>query len=142
MAEVGASWLVDTSALVRLSLPDVDAVLRPRMDEGQVAVAAATWLEIGYTARSHEHHQEHQRPVLERLQRVHGNPRSERWAIEVQEELMRRGHHRAVKLPDLLIAAIGEVSGLTVLHYDADFDRIADVTGQPTEWVVPAGSVS
>ena len=28
-----------------------------------------------------------------------------------------------------------------VLHYDADFDRIAAVTGQPCEWVVPAGSV-
>jgi hypothetical protein len=26
-----------------------------------------------------------------------------------------------------------------VLHYDADFDLIAAVTGQPTEWVVPAG---
>ncbi|TVR35612.1 MAG: PIN domain nuclease, partial [Nitriliruptor sp.] len=31
---------------------------------------------------------------------------------------------------------------LTVLHYDADFDRIATVTEQPVEWVVPAGTVS
>jgi hypothetical protein len=29
-----------------------------------------------------------------------------------------------------------------VLHYDADFDRIADVTGQTSEWVVPKGSVT
>jgi hypothetical protein len=29
-----------------------------------------------------------------------------------------------------------------VLHYDHDFDLIAAVTGQPTEWVVPAGSIS
>jgi len=28
-----------------------------------------------------------------------------------------------------------------VLHYDADFDRIAGVTGQPTEWVVEQGSL-
>jgi len=27
------------------------------------------------------------------------------------------------------------------LHYDADFDLIAGVTGQPTEWIVPRGSV-
>jgi hypothetical protein len=27
-----------------------------------------------------------------------------------------------------------------VLHYDKDFDRIAEVTAQPTEWVVPPGS--
>lgn len=44
-------------------------------------------------------------------------------------------------MPDLLIAAAAESLGLTVLHYDADFDRIAAVTGQPCEWVVPAGSV-
>ena len=29
---------------------------------------------------------------------------------------------------------------LVVLHYDHDFDLIASVTGQPEEWVVPAGS--
>jgi hypothetical protein len=30
---------------------------------------------------------------------------------------------------------------LTVLHYDADFDHIAAVPGQPTEWVVERGSI-
>lgn len=29
---------------------------------------------------------------------------------------------------------------VSVLHYDADFDRIAAATGQPCRWVVPAGS--
>jgi hypothetical protein len=28
-----------------------------------------------------------------------------------------------------------------VLHYDADFERIAAITGQAVEWVVPAGSL-
>jgi predicted nucleic acid-binding protein len=45
-----------------------------------------------------------------------------------------------VKIPDLLIAATAEKAGLTVLHYDRDYDRIAEVTGQPTEWVVEAGA--
>jgi len=27
-----------------------------------------------------------------------------------------------------------------VLHYDRDFDLIAEVTGQPVEWVVPYGT--
>jgi len=36
---------------------------------------------------------------------------------------------------------VAEVEGLTVLHYDGDFDLIAGITGQPTEWVVAAGSV-
>ena len=50
-------------------------------------------------------------------------------------------HQRGRKIPDLLIAAAAEAHGLTVLHYDADFDRISAVTGQRCEWVVPAGSV-
>jgi predicted nucleic acid-binding protein len=45
------------------------------------------------------------------------------------------------KVPDLLVAAAAEDAGLVVLHYDADFDRIAVVTGQKCEWVVAAGSV-
>lgn len=28
-----------------------------------------------------------------------------------------------------------------MLHYDADFDLISAVTGQRSQWVVPAGSV-
>lgn len=55
---------------------------------------------------------------------------------------MQRGHHHAVKLPDLLVAAAAEAEGLTVLHYDVDFDRIAQVTDQPCRWVVDAGTVS
>ena len=48
---------------------------------------------------------------------------------------------RGRKIPDLLIAAAAEDFKLTVLHYDADFDRIAQATGQRCAWVVPAGSV-
>ena len=63
-----------------------------------------------------------------------------RRARQVQR-LLAQKHQRGRKVPDLLIAAAGEEQGLTVLHYDADFDRIARVTGQPTQWIVPPGSV-
>jgi len=39
-------------------------------------------------------------------------------------------------------AAAAEAAGLVVLHYDHDFDLIAGITGQPTDWIVPAGTVS
>ena len=61
-------------------------------------------------------------------------------ALDVQHLLARRGQHR-VPVPDLLIAATAEVNGVAVIHYDADYDRIARVTGQPAEWVVPRGSI-
>lgn len=54
--------------------------------------------------------------------------------------LAERGRHR-IALPDLLIAAVAERTELVVLHYDDDFDRIAAVTGQRTEWVVSRGTL-
>jgi predicted nucleic acid-binding protein len=41
----------------------------------------------------------------------------------------------------LLIAAAAEAAGLTLLHYDNDFELIARVTGQMCQWVVPAGTI-
>ena len=63
-----------------------------------------------------------------------------RRALQVQRVLAAK-HQRGRKVPDLRIAAAAEANGLNVLHYDADFDRVATVTGQPVEWVVRAGSV-
>lgn len=56
--------------------------------------------------------------------------------LQVQALLAERNEHRAVPIPDLLVAATAERAEMTVLHYDRDFDRIAAVTGQPVEWVV------
>ena len=61
-------------------------------------------------------------------------------AIEVQRALAAVGRHR-VPIPDLIIAAAAESADLAVLHYDADYETIARVTGQPHRWVVPRGSV-
>ena len=61
-------------------------------------------------------------------------------ALNVQQHLWDSGVVRCVGMPDLLIAAVAARERVTVLHYDADFDRIAAVTGQPTQWVVPRGT--
>jgi predicted nucleic acid-binding protein len=58
-----------------------------------------------------------------------------------QVALLERGQHRAASIPDLLIAATAELAQLTVLtvlHGDKDFELIADVTGQLVERI--AGS--
>jgi predicted nucleic acid-binding protein len=62
-------------------------------------------------------------------------------ATQVAGLLAHAGLHRGAKPVDLVIAAAAEACGLTVLHYDGDFDRIASVTHQPTEWVAPAGTL-
>jgi hypothetical protein len=63
-------------------------------------------------------------------------------AVEIQDRLAERSQQRGAKIADLLIAAAAEAAGLIVLHYDHDFELISGITGQPTEWVVPAGSVA
>jgi predicted nucleic acid-binding protein len=60
-------------------------------------------------------------------------------AFEVQGLLAEQGQHR-LPIPDLVIAAAAEAAGLTVLHYDADLERIAEVTGQFHDWIVPRGT--
>ncbi len=62
-------------------------------------------------------------------------------ALDVQGALWRGGRIRAVGLPDLLIAAVAERERVTVLHYDGDYELIAQITGQPVQWVVPRGTV-
>ena len=63
-------------------------------------------------------------------------PAVEDRAVVVLSSLADRGHHRAPSVPDLLIAAAAELSGLTVLHVDKDFELIAEITGQATERLV------
>ena len=136
-----ARWLLDNSALSRLDRAEVEGVLTPRMDAGLVAVSIVTELEVGYSARSTGHYRDTRRLILDRLLPIHTPPRAEYRAREVQATLVERGQHRAVSIPDLLIAATAEIEGLAVLHYDADFDLIAEVTGQPSEWIVPRGTI-
>jgi predicted nucleic acid-binding protein len=64
-------------------------------------------------------------------------------AMDVLQALGRRGplHHRQVKIPDLVIAAAAERAGIPVVHYDRDFDVIAEVTGQPMRAIAPIGSL-
>jgi predicted nucleic acid-binding protein len=62
-------------------------------------------------------------------------------ALAMHRELAAKSQHRHFRLPDLIIAATAEEHGATVLHYDADYDRIAEVTGQPVEWVATKGSL-
>ncbi len=62
-------------------------------------------------------------------------------ALDLAVGMAEAGIHRHAKPMDLVIASAAAASGLTVLHYDRDFDHIATVTGQPTEWVSPPGTL-
>ena len=142
MALTPASWLVDKSVLARVDVAAVADAVLPRVQAGQVGVALVTELEVGYSARSRQDYHATRQELLDLLIPVTMPLRAEERARELQRDLVARGQHRGVSVPDLVLAAVADIEELTILHYDADFDLISDVTGQPTEWVVPRGSIN
>lgn len=134
------SFLVDKSALARWRHPAVAARLEPLLEAGELATCGVVELEVLYSARSAVHHAEIRRDRALAYGWAPIDDETFRRAIEVQGLLAQRGRHR-LPIADLLVAAAAEQAGLGVLHYDADFDRIAEVTGQRAEWVAPRGSV-
>ena len=136
---LNAVYLADKSALARFPVAAVGARLRPLLEEGSLATCAIVDLEVLYSSRSLAVYEE----VLEERRALDAAPITpevmER-AIHLQHALAQRGQHR-IPIPDLIISAAALVAGLVVLHYDADFERIAAVGGAPHEWVVQQGSV-
>jgi predicted nucleic acid-binding protein len=136
------TFLADKSALTRRETrPEVRDALEPLLVAGEIASCGIVDLELLYSARDRATY----RALVEALRgmpRVTVDDAAVSRALAVQAMLAERSRHRAVPLPDLLIAACAEQAGLAVLHYDADFERIAKLTGQPTQWIVPRGSVS
>ncbi len=136
-----AKYLLDTSVLARMKRVAIAAEVVDMIDAGLVATCPVLDLEALYAARST---QEYEGIRTDRSRAYEYLPTNdEQWqrAAEVQWALAARGQLRAVGIPDLLIAATAEHHQVTVIHYDSDFDLIAAITGQPTRWVVPRGSV-
>ena len=136
----GGLYLADTSALARVSHPTVGFELDRLGRLGLLASCVTVDLEVLYSARSPAEYTEiaRRRVVGFTDLPLHDEIASRaRW---VQSELARRSQHRAAGVVDLLTAAIAERHAAVLLHYDRDFDHIAEVTGQQTRWVVAAGS--
>jgi predicted nucleic acid-binding protein len=137
----GAAYLADTTVFV---LRGRHELVKQRFDtlllEGRLVFCQMVLLECLNNA-----------PDPKAYERLWATLHGQRWtdvtaeamdrALEVHRELGERSQHRGFKLPDLIIAATAELAGLTVLHYDEDYDRIAKITGQPVEWVAPKGSL-
>ena len=132
-------YLADTSVFARLSKPAVAAAFGPRAVEGGVGLCAPVMFELGCTARSHADHL----ALTERLAAFPSLPVTDadhRRSLDVQARLSAQGQHRALSFVASLVAAVAENRGLTVLHYDADFELVAGITGQDHEWVVERGT--
>ena len=137
----GSIYLADTSVYVLQGRhPEVRRRFETLLAEGRLAACQMTALEFLNNA-----------PDPKGYEVLWGAIHGQRWldvntaamdrASEVHRRLAETSQHRNFRLPDLIIAATAEIHGATVLHYDADYDRIARVTNQPTEWVADKGTL-
>ncbi|MFP8959606.1 PIN domain nuclease [Streptomyces nanhaiensis] len=129
-----ADYLIDTSALVRLLLRRATEDWEQRMGAGLVALCDLTELEVLYSARSEKDRE----AIQGRLNQFTWCPMPDgvyRRARVVQRGLTAKGEHRSAGAVDLLVAAAAEEAGLTLLHYDRDFETIARTTGQPVRMI-------
>lgn len=133
------AYLADTSCMAHAGQAPVRARLDALLSTGDLVLCAPTRLELLIATPA--------RAVAERAVDLAAYP-----SVPITEGTFARaeavlamlaplGHHRAPSIADLVLAATAEIAGLVVLHYDADIDLVAEVTGQPTEWVAPAGSL-
>jgi predicted nucleic acid-binding protein len=136
---VAVTYLADTSVLTRMAVPPVRAAVRELAHHRAVARCAMTDLELGFSARN--------ATEWDRIRHAAAAFATEDIALED----FRRAKHvkrmlaaaglKGRKVPDLLIAAIAERTQRSLLHYDRDFELVAEQTGQRQRWVVLAGSV-
>ncbi len=127
-------WLIDKSALVRLAFSPEANEWASRIQRGLVRISTITRLEVGFSARSaSDLRTSIDRPPLSSMPIEYLTPAIEDRAVAVQLALADRGLHRAPSIPDLLIAATAELSQLTLLHLDKDYELIAEFTGQSVE---------
>jgi predicted nucleic acid-binding protein len=137
--------LLDNSAWARLLAGAVPSERRETVgkwvDEQQLATCLPFLLEAGYSARSAPDH----RKLLLRLEQMPRLPVDEaveRAALDAQYELAAIGHHRLAPT-DLVIAACAHLAGGGVLHYDHDYDVIAEHTRLKFEsvWLAEPGTL-
>ena len=133
---------VDTSAWHHATDSRVAAVWRRHLESDELAICGQVRLEILFSAQSAKDYDAlaHE---LSGLRTIPTDASTFERALEVQQLLAHVGglHHRSVKIADLIIAAAAEAAETTILHYDSDYDRIAELTSQPVQWIALPGSL-
>jgi hypothetical protein len=111
------------------------------MGDLQLASCLPFLLEAGYSARSGKERTT-MLSALARLPRVEIDREVEGLALQAQRELAEIGHHR-VAPADVVIAACAHAAGMGVLHYDGDYDVLAQRTSLvfESERLAPGGEL-
>jgi predicted nucleic acid-binding protein len=137
----GLALVVDTSAWMRASRPPVVDRWTSALRADRLRLSPAVRLEILFTARDGDRFD----LLLEALSIVRPSPLT-RSVLTAAEAGMRALAHRSAgshRLPviDYLLAASAQETGAAVLHYDHDYDTLAEVMDFESVWLARPGSV-
>jgi predicted nucleic acid-binding protein len=135
-----AEFLADTSAIARYRRTEVATRLDPLVIAGVVATCGVIDLELLASAQGRAEYSKIAAARRASFTWLATDDVDIRRALETQAALADQGRP-GIAWPDLVTAAVAERHGVTLLHYHAGYDVIAELTGQPVEWVVPRGSV-
>lgn len=135
--------LADTSAWhLSRRVPELRATFDQKTLAGFIGTCSMVTLELLQSTRNGREFDQRRRQMGRLAQCAIAESEWQR-ATDVYRELAHQGgaHQRSVGHADLLIAAAAESAGVELLHYDADFERIGAITGQPMRWIAPRGSL-
>ncbi|MEV0156633.1 hypothetical protein AB0H57_23295 [Micromonospora sp. NPDC050686] len=135
-------YLIDTSAWARLRLPLVAKRLTAVLEEGLAATCLPLDLEDGRSARDFRDAMAIRARRAQVMVELPVTAAVSTRARDLQLALTAPGHHRAASPTGLTVAAVAAEYSATVLHYDRDFDLLAEVGGPRSEWVAPPGTLS
>jgi predicted nucleic acid-binding protein len=124
-----------------MTIPAVADKLAEIIELGLVATTAVLDAQALYSARSSTEYEQLWRDRELAYEYLPINDDHWHTALGVQRRLAQTGQHRAVGISDLLTAAIAAEHGIVIIHYDADFDTVADVLDFEHHWVAPRGTL-
>lgn len=136
----GRTYVADTSAWTRARR--VGADWEGAYRDGQVAMCEMVAFELLVSTRNGTEF-DRRTASLDELPQAPVTPAVLVTAREAFRQLAYRHplFHRSVAVPDLIIAAAAAEAGMGVVHYDADFDVLAEVLPFESRWIAPRGAL-
>jgi len=133
--------LIDTSAFARARHPEVREQWQEALLEDRLRLASPVRMEILFTARSGAEFD----ALAEQLSALRPAPLTSA-VLRAAEDAMRTLAHRSsgsqrIPLVDYLVAAAAQEMGGAVIHYDRDYDTLAEVMEFESVWLAPAGTL-
>jgi predicted nucleic acid-binding protein len=133
--------IIDTSAFLRAHHPQVRENWNQAMRADRFRMLPAAQLEILLTARGGDSFDD----LAEELSACKPAPLTTT-VIRAAQDAMRTLAHRsagAQRMPivDYLIAAAAQHTGAAVIHYDRDYDTLAEIMEFDSIWLAPPGSL-